>query len=121
MAKLKLPGQLKDWKVLSPVSEPQGYPSYNIAKTEFDGTQTAAVLTYVNFEGSDYNGGNVDLINEEAAFVKSLIKLGTVSNYLDAVVVNEPSENSISLYLVTSDAKPIKKILGNTAISFTAT
>ena len=114
MAKLKLPGQLKDWKVLSPVSEPQGYPSYNIAKTEFDGTQTAAVLTYVNFEGSDYNGGNVDLINEEAAFVKSLIKLGTVSNYLDAVVVNEPSENSISLYLVTSDAKPIKKILGST-------
>lgn len=114
MAKLKLPGQLKDWKVLSPVSEPQGYPSYNIAKTEFDGTQTAAVLTYVNFEGSDYNGGNVDLINEEAAFVKSLIKLGSVSNYLDAVVVNEPSENSISLYLLTSDAKPIKKILGNT-------
>ena len=114
MAKLKLPGQLKDWKVLSPVPEPQGYPSYNIAKTEFDGTQTAAVLTYVSFKGSDYNGGNVDLINEEAAFVKSLIKLGSVSNYLDAVVVNEPSENCISLYIVTSDAKPIKKILGST-------
>ena len=74
MAKLKLPEQLKEWKVLSPVSESQSYPSFNIVKTEFDGTQTAAVLTYVNFEDSDYNGEHVDLINEEAAFVKSLIE-----------------------------------------------
>lgn len=113
MAKLKLPEQLKEWKVLSPVSESQSYPSFNIVKTEFDGTQTAAVLTYVNFEDSDYNGEHVDLINEEAAFVKSLIKLRGVSNYIDAIVNNEPAKNSISLYLVTNDAKPIKKILGN--------
>ena len=114
MAKLKLPEQLKEWKVLSPASDTQGYPSFNIVKTEFDGTQTDAVLTYVNFEDSEYNGEHVDLINEEAAFVKSLIKLRGVSNYIDAVISNEPSKNSISLYLVTSDAKPLRKILGNT-------
>ena len=114
MAKLKLPEQLNEWKVLSPVSDTKGYPSFNIAKTEFDGTQTAAVLTYAGFEGDDYNSGNVDLVNEEAAFIKSLIKLHGVSNYLDAVVNNQPAKKSISLYIITNDAQPLMKVIGNT-------
>ena len=35
MDKLNLPEQLKDWKVLSPVPDAKGYPSFNIERTEF--------------------------------------------------------------------------------------
>lgn len=112
MAKLKLPGQLKSWKVFSEIPDNKSYPSFNVVKTEFDGSQTAAVLTYVCFEGDDYSSEHVDLVNEEAAFVKNLIKLHSVSNYIDAVVDNEPSESRISLYLLKNDAQPLMKIIG---------
>ncbi len=112
MDKLNLPEQLKDWKVLSPVPDAKGYPSFNIERTEFDGSKTKSMLTYVCFEGDDYSSENIDLVNEEAAFIKSLIKIPGVSNYYDVVVENEPSENRISLYILTNDAQPLMKILG---------
>ena len=88
MDKLNLPEQLKDWKVLSPVPDAKGYPSFNIERTEFDGSKTKSMLTYVCFEGDDYSSENIDLVNEEAAFIKSLIKIPGVSNYYDVVVEN---------------------------------
>ena len=107
MAKIKLPEQLKSWKVISPVSETSGYPTFKVLKTEFDGSKVPAILTYVNYEGENYSSDNVDLINEEAAFVKNVLKLRGVSNYIDAVVENNPAKSSISLYLLTTDAEPI--------------
>lgn len=107
MAKIKLPEQLKAWKVISPVSETSGYPTFKVLKTEFDGSKIPAFLTYVNYEGESYSSDNVDLINEEAAFVKNVLKLRGVSNYIDAVVENNPAKSSISLYLLTADAEPI--------------
>ena len=106
MAKLKLPEQLKAWKVVSTLSETGAYPTYSVVRTEFDGSKTNAVLTYVCFEGDSYNSENVDLVNDEANFVKSVIKIRGVSNYVDAVVDNIPSKTKISLYLLTTDAKP---------------
>ncbi len=108
MAKLKLPEQLQVWKVLSTASETGSYPKFNVTKTEFNGTKTNAVLTYVNFEGDNYNSENVDLVNDEANFVKSVMKLRGVSNYLDAVVDNNPAKNRIDFYLLTTDAKSVK-------------
>lgn len=109
MAKLKLPEQLQVWKVLSTASETGSYPTFNVTKTEFNGSKTNAVLTYVNFEGDSYNSENVDLVNDEANFVKSVMKLRGVSNYLDAVVDNNPAKSRIDFYLLTTDAKPVKE------------
>ncbi len=106
MAKLKLPEQLKAWKVVSPADESGNYPIYSVVRTEFDGSKTNAVLTYVSFEGDNYNSENVDLVTDEANFVKSVSKIRGVSNYIDAVVDNIPSKTKISLYLLTTDAKP---------------
>ena len=111
MAKLKLPEQLKSWKVISQVSGYGSYPTFSVVRNEFDGSKITAVLTCVTFEGDRYNSDNVDLINEEAAFVKNIIKLRGVSNYIDAVVNNDPSKTRISLYLFTTDAKPLKAAL----------
>lgn len=111
MAKLKLPEQLKSWKVISQVSGYGSYPTFSVVRNEFDGSKITAVLTCVTFEGDSYNSDNVDLINEEAAFVKNVIKLRGVSNYIDAVVDNDPSKTRISLYLFTTDAKPLKAAL----------
>ena len=95
MAKLTLPEQLEDWKVLSPVSENGNYPTFSVVKTDSNGSNTNAVLTYVSFEGDSYNSDNIDLVNEEAAFVKSVIKLRGTSNYLDAVADNDPANSRI--------------------------
>ena len=111
MAKLMLPEQLKSWTVGEPVSDAGSFPAYNVVKTEANGSETEGVLTYVSFEGDNYNSENVDLINEEAAFVKSVIKLRGVSNYLDAVADNRPSENKISLYLLTNSAVSCRDML----------
>lgn len=111
MAKLMLPEQLKAWTVGEPVSDAGSYPAYNVVRTEANGSETEGMLTYVCFEGSNYNSENVDLVNEEAAFVKSVIKLRGVSNYLDAVVENLPSENKISLYLLTNSAVSCRDML----------
>lgn len=112
MAKLKLPDQLKAWKVLSAVSETGSYPTYSVVRTEFDGSKTNAVMTCVTFEDEGYSSDNVDLINDEANFVKSVMKLRGVSNYLDAVVDNVPAKNKISFYLLTNDAKPLQSTAG---------
>jgi hypothetical protein len=111
MEKLMLPEQLKSWKVGEPVSDAGNYPAYNVVKTDEYGAETEGVLTYVCFEGDNYNRENVDLVNEEAAFVKSVIKLRGVSNYLDAVADNDPSENKISLYLLTNSAVSCRDML----------
>lgn len=111
MAKLTLPEQLEDWKVLSPVSENGNYPTFSVVKTDSNGSNTNAVLTYVSFEGDSYNSDNIDLVNEEAAFVKSVIKLRGTSNYLDAVADNDPANSRISLFLLTTDAVPVAQAL----------
>lgn len=111
MEKLMLPEQLKSWTVGEPVADAGSYPAYNVVKTEENGAETEGVLTYVCFEGNNYNRENVDLVNEEAAFVKSVIKLRGVSNYLDAVADNNPSENKISLYLLTNSAVSCRDML----------
>ncbi len=111
MAKLKLPEKLKSWKVVSALEDKNGWPSYGVTRVEFDGTKTAAVLTCVVFDGDNYNSDNLDLINEEAAFVKNIMKLRGVSNYLDAVVDNSPSKNTAALFLLTSDAVPLSKTM----------
>ncbi len=113
MAKLKLPEELKSWKVISASSDNSGYPSCKISRKEFDGSQTTAKLTVVAYDGDNYNSDNVDLINEEASFVKSVIKLRGVSNYIDAVVDNKPAKSKVSLYLLTEDLPTLKEVLGD--------
>ena len=103
MAKLKLPEQLKSWKVISALSDKYGFPAYSVARVEFDGTQTNAVMTVVSFSDNDYISDNVDLITEEASFVKTVSKLRGVSGYIDAVVDNQPAKGKISLYLLSRD------------------
>ncbi len=110
MAKLKLPEALKAWKVLSALPDKNGYPSYSVTLTEFDGTKTKAVLTVVEYEGDEYNSDNVDFVSEEAAFVKDVVKLRGVSNYIDAVVDNKPAKSKIALYLLTGDLPTLQDI-----------
>lgn len=113
MAKLKLPEQMKAWKVISPAADNNGYPSYQVVKNEFDGTKTNAIMTFISFEGEKYSSENVDLINEEAAFVKSVCKLRGVSNYIDAVVDNKPAKSRISMYLLTTTDRRMPEVFAN--------
>lgn len=117
MAKLKLPEQLKSWKVISSLPDKNGHPTYQISRNEFDGTKTQAILTKVCFDGEDYSGDNASYLSEEAAFIKNVINLHGVSNYIDAVAENIPSKSKTSLYLITEDLTPLSKKLKSSTMS----
>lgn len=117
MAKLKLPEQLKSWKVISSLPDKNGYPTYKISRNEFDGTKTQALLTRVCFEGEDYSGDNANYLSEEAAFIKNVINLHGVSNYIDAIAENTPSKSKSALYLITEDLTPLSEKLKSSAMS----
>ena len=111
MSKLKLPEQLESWKVISALPDKNGFPAYRVGKTEFDGSDVQAVLTHVCFEGEDYNGDSATYLSDEAAFVKSVINLRGVSNYIDACVENVPSKNRASLYILTEELPTLAEVM----------
>ena len=117
MAKLRLPEQLKSWKVISALSDKYGFPAYSVARVEFDGTQTNAVMTVVSFSDNDYISDNVDLVTEEASFVKTVSKLRGVSGYIDAVVDNQPAKGKISLYLLSRDLPSLSEEMNGKAFT----
>ncbi len=118
MAKfLKLPSELKQWKINSKSNNKIGYDIFGISKKEADGSVTNANLEYIVFDGEDYSSDNVDFLQEEAGFIKSISKISGVSNYIDAVVVNEPTKTKAELYIITDNSKPLSATLNSAQFS----
>lgn len=104
---LKLPGELKQWKVISSLPEQNGNSVFEVSKKEYDGTITSAKLIYVVFSGENYTSEKVDFINEEADFIKNISKTGSISIYTDVFVNNTPTKEKIELYIITENLTPL--------------
>ena len=108
---LKLPGELKQWKVISSLPEQNGNSVFEVSKKEYDGTITSAKLIYVVFSGENYTSEKVDFINEEADFIKNISKTGSISIYTDVFVNNTPTKEKIELYIITENLTPLSERL----------
>lgn len=116
MARFKLPEPLKAWKVASSLPEKNGYPQYAITRKEADGSVTQAVLTHIAFNDDKYNSDNVQFVNEEAAFIKNVMRCG-VSNYIAAEIMDRPPKQRIALFIITERLSTLSEKLSEKSFS----
>ncbi len=108
---LKFPNELKQWKIISKPTEINGNLFFDVSKKEPDGSEIKAKLEYVVFENEEYTSENVDFINEEAGFIKSVSKISDSSNYIDAFVNNVPTKEKVELYIFTTNSKTLSEFI----------
>ena len=111
MAKFKLPEPLKSWKVSERLEDVNGNAVYKVSKKEIDGSTTNAVLTQITFEGENYNDDNVDYLLNEADFIRSIIDIGRVSNYIDVAADDNERKQKLDLFIVTEDIPTLAQTL----------
>ncbi len=108
---IKMPENLKLWKITSLVSEENGNEVYKVSKKEYDGTVVSANLRYICISGNTYNSENVDFINQESSFLKNISQSGNSFNYIDVSVKNNPAKEKIELYIITEDSKSVSDVM----------
>ena len=108
---VKLPENLKAWKIISRLSEENGNEVYKVNKKEYDGTSVTAKLRHIILSGNDYTSENIEFITEEAAFLKNISKSGNSFNYIDVSVVNNPVKEKLELFIITEELKSLKDVM----------
>lgn len=114
---VKLPDNLKSWKVNSRLSEEKGNEIYKISKKEYDGSIVNAVLRYVVISGEAYSSDNVDFINEEVAFLKTVSQSGDFFNYVDVSANNNPAKEKIELFIITEDLQTLSDSINSKTLT----
>lgn len=117
MARIKLPESLKSWKVIAQLPDEKENKVFKISKKRADGTTASARLTLFELADDDYNQDNVDYIEDEVKFIKSIIDLGDFSNYIDIQAMDKPEKKVLDLYIVTEDIPPLSSIMGTKEFS----
>ena len=115
MAKIKLPEALKSWKVVSRVSDTDESEIYRLVSKDDD--KKEARLSYYEFTGSLYNGEDIDYIKDEVDFVRTIKRLGDISNYIDVVIEDNPEKKRMELFIVTDDSKPLSAVMEEKSFS----
>lgn len=110
-AHIKLPDNLKSWKVISRLPDDNGNEIYKVSKKDFDGTVISGLLRYVVIKNDEYNIENTDFINDEASFLKTISQSGDCFNYLDIYVNNNPAKKKIEFFIITEDLKSLSDVM----------
>lgn len=110
-AHIKLPDNLKSWKIISRLPDDNGNEIYKVSKKDFDGTVISGLLRYVVIKNDEYNIENTDFINDEASFLKTISQSGDSFNYLDIYVNNNPAKKKIEFFIITEDLKSLSEIM----------
>lgn len=112
MAKfIKLPEELKSWKINSALSEGKGGGFYKISKKDYDGTTINARLLNISVKDDDYDSEHIDFIEDEAGFLQTVSRCGNYFNYIDILVSNKPTKEKIDLYIITEELPSLAQIL----------
>ncbi|MCH5297111.1 MAG: YARHG domain-containing protein [Ruminococcus sp.] len=112
MAKfIKLPDELKSWKINSALSEGNGGGIYKVSKKDYDGSTINAILLNISVKDDDYDSEHIDFIEDEAAFLQTVSRSGNSFNYIDIVVINKPTKEKIDLYIITEELPTLAQIL----------
>ena len=100
MAKtIKLPADLRDWKVTSFVEEDNGCEVYKVSRKIDKNTAQNAILRHAFVGKSNYTDERAEYFTEEADFIESVKELDGVSNYLDVYVQDNQNKKTCDLYI----------------------
>lgn len=114
---LKLPDNLKFWKINTLVSNESGNELYKISKKDFDGTIINAYLRHISAYGDAYTEENVAFLEDEAKFLSSIAGLGSLFNYIDISSNNNESKKKYDLYIITEDLPKLSDDIKNSEYS----
>lgn len=112
MAKMiKLPGDLRDWKVTSFVGEDNGCEVYKVSRKIDKNTAQNAILRHAFVGKSNYTDEHAEYFTEEADFIESVKELDGVSNYLDVYVQDNQNKETCDLYIFTEELKSLEELM----------
>lgn len=112
MAKtIKLPGDLRDWKVTSFVGEDNGCEVYKVSRKIDKNTAQNAILRHAFVGKSNYTDEHAEYFTEEADFIESVKKLDGVSNYLDVYVQDNQNKETCDLYIFTEELTSLEELM----------
>lgn len=112
MAKMiKLPGDLRDWKVTSFVEEDNGCEVYKVSRKIDKNTAQNAILRHAFVGKSNYTDEHAEYFTEEADFIESVKELDGVSNYLDVYVQDNQNKETCDLYIFTEELTSLEELM----------
>lgn len=112
MAKMiKLPGDLRDWKVTSFVGEEDGCEVYKVSRKIDKNTTQNALLRHAFVGKNNYNDERAEYFNEEADFIESVKELDGISNYVDVYVQDNQSKETCDLYIFTEELTSLDELM----------
>lgn len=112
MAKtIKLPADLRDWKVTSFVGEDNGCEVYKVSRKIDKNTAQNAILRHAFVGKSNYTDEHADYFTEEADFIESVKDLDGVSNYLDVYVQDNQNKETCDLYIFTEELTSLDELM----------
>lgn len=112
MAKtIKLPADLRDWKVTSFVGEDNGCEVYKVSRKIDKNTAQNAILRHAFVGKSNYTDEHAEYFTEEADFIESVKVLDGVSNYLDVYVQDNQNKKTCDLYIFTEELTSLEELM----------
>lgn len=112
MAKtIKLPADLRDWKVTSFVGEDNGCEVYKVSRKIDKNTAQNAILRHAFVGKSNYTDEHAEYFTEEADFIESVKELDGVSNYLDVYVQDSQNKKTCDLYIFTEELTSLEELM----------
>lgn len=112
MAKtIKLPADLRDWKVTSFVGEDNGCEVYKVSRKIDKNTAQNAILRHAFIGKNNYNDEHAEYFTEEADFIESVKELDGVSNYLDVYVQDNQNKETCDLYIFTEELTSLEELM----------
>ena len=112
MAKtIKLPADLRDWKVTSFVGEDNGWGGYKVSRKIDKNTAQNAILRHAFVGKSNYTDEHAEYFIEEADFIESVKELDGVSNYLDVYVQDNQNKKTCDLYIFTEELTSLEELM----------
>lgn len=112
MAKtIKLPADLRDWKVTLFVGEDNGCEVYKVSRKIDKNTAQNAILRHAFVGKSNYTNEHAEYFTEEADFIESVKELDGVSNYLDVYVQDNQNKETCDLYIFTEELTSLDELM----------
>lgn len=112
MAKtIKLPADLRDWKITSFVGEDNGCEVYKVSRKIDKNTAQNAILRHAFVGKSNYTDEHAEYFTEEADFIESVKELDGVSNYLDVYVQDNQNKKTCDLYIFTEELTSLEELM----------
>ncbi len=109
---IKLPEELKDWKITSLVSEKKGQNKYRIVKKDSKG-EVYANLFHIFAYGDNYSSEKADFFEEEVAFLNSISENNELFTCFGAYLYDNPSKQKADMYIATEELEPLSKVMRN--------